>query len=158
VSTSRHVYEVPAVASAQAALRREVRARLAGQLYDDSGSTPQGIAIYSLSDPRELRELRYIGQTRVPRRRLLQHLNTARLWLPDERPWWVRCAQLRPLYEWIRELYRAHRCLPLMVVGAWVSEEQARVAEQAQIRACLAQRLPLLNVETERLQRQLQLL
>jgi hypothetical protein len=39
------------------------------------------------------------------RRRFLQHLNTARLWMPDAVPWWVVTPSLRPLYTWIRELH-----------------------------------------------------
>ena len=38
---------------------------------------------------RDVRQVRYVGQTRDPRRRFSQHLNVARLWLPDELPWWV---------------------------------------------------------------------
>lgn len=53
---------------------RLVRQRLGAQLYDDSGARAAGVAIYSLSDPRDLRAIRYVGQTAAPRRRLLQHL------------------------------------------------------------------------------------
>lgn len=51
-----------------------IRARLPGLLLDVSGMPPSGFAIYTLSDPRDLRHVRYVGQTRLPRRRLLQHL------------------------------------------------------------------------------------
>jgi len=123
-------------------------------LYDESGVCPQGIALYSLSDPRDIRSCRYIGQTRQPRRRLLQHVNTARLWLPDERPWWIKLPELRPLYEWIRELYRDDARLPVMVVYSWVATPvEARVAERERIYECLERGLPILNVERETLGR-----
>ena len=131
-----------------------IRQRLSAQLYDDSGVAPGGIAIYTLSDPRELREIRYVGQSAAPRRRLLQHLRLARLWLPDEVPWWVPSARLRPLYLWIREIYRDGGRLPVMVIGEWVEPAQARLAERAQICRCLARQLPLLNFEMELLGRQ----
>jgi hypothetical protein len=133
-----------------AQLARQIRLRLRAQLYDDSGDAPEGTAIYSLSDPRDIRQIRYIGQTAAPRRRFLQHLSTARLWLPEETPWWVKSPRLRPLYQWIRELYQDEGRLPVMVISAWVAATEARVAEQRQIRACLARHLPLLNVERER--------
>jgi len=120
--------------------------RLHLQLYDESGVAPAGTAIYSLADPREVRVSRYIGQTAHPPRRLLQHLRTARLWLPDETPWWVRAPRLRPLYHWIRELHREERRLPVMVVHAWVEEPEAHLAEREHIGRCLEQQLPLLNV------------
>lgn len=134
-----------------AILRRHVNA----QLYDESGVLPQGTAVYSLSDPRELRELRYIGQTGHPRRRFLQHLNTARLWLPDEIPWWVPSPKLRPLYQWIRALYQDQQRLPVMVIQHWNSTVvDARDAERSWIFDCLAKNLSLLNVEQEILGRQ----
>ena len=127
-------------------------------LYDDSGVVAQGTAIYSLSDPRDVREVRYIGQTNVPRRRFLQHLSTAKLWLPDETPWWVKSPKLRPLYRWIKELYRDEYRLPVMVVTAWVeTASDARLAERSRIYECLQKRLRLLNVETEILGRQIPL-
>jgi hypothetical protein len=128
-------------------------------LYDDSGAVPRGTAIYCLSDPRDVREVRYVGQTNVPRRRFLQHLNTAKLWLPDEMPWWVKSPRMRPLYGWIRELYRDGRRLPVMVVSAWVETvSDARVAERSRIYECLEKRLQLLNVESEILGRQIPLI
>jgi hypothetical protein len=118
------------------------------QLYDESGTTGPGYAIYSLSDPRSLREPRYIGQTADPKRRFLQHLNTARLWLPDELPWWIKSPKLRPLYQWIRALYQDDYRLPTMILCEWVgSSADARLAERARICACLARRLQLFNVE-----------
>lgn len=135
----------------QAQLTRYIRSRLSAQLYDDSGDSPEGIAIYSLSDPRDLRRIRYIGQSAAPRRRLLQHLSTARLWLPDQTPWWVTSPKLRPLYRWIRELYQEEERLPVMMICSWVETAAARLAEQERIRACLAKELPLLNIERARL-------
>ena len=128
--------------------------RLEVQLYDDSGVAPGEVAIYSLSDPRDLREIRYVGQTRAPLRRLQQHLSAARLWLPEQTPWWVRSPRLRPLYEWIRALYRDGERVPVMVICAWVEAVQARTAEREHICACLERQLPLLNAEGELPRRQ----
>ena len=142
----------------RAKLTRQFRKQLAGQLYDESGVTPDGVAIYSLSDPRDIREVRYIGQTTAPPRRLLQHVGTARLWLPDERPWWVKSPKLRPLYDWIRELYRDEERLPVMVVLAWTEVGHAKVLERSTIYDCLQRKLPVLNVERERLGQQITLI
>jgi hypothetical protein len=129
------------------------------ELYDDSRLAPAGIAIYSLSDPRELLLSRYIGQTSAPRRRFLQHLRTARLWLPDERPWWVPQPKLRPLYDWIRELHADGERLPTMVIHSWVATPRgARLAERSRIFDSLSNQLPLLNVESEILGGQLPLI
>jgi len=133
-------------APAAAHLERQLGRRLRQHLYDESGTNPEGIAIYSLADPREVRASRYVGQTAHPRCRLMQHVRTARLALPDETPWWVRRPQLRPLYSWIRELYCQHGRLPVMLVHAWVQPEDAHRAERERICAALEQRLPLLNV------------
>jgi hypothetical protein len=140
-------------------LTRLVRRQLGSHLHDDSGLSPAGTAIYWLADPRDIQHVRYVGQTSSPRRRYSQHLNTARLWLPDEKPWWVPSPRLRPLYEWIRELHRDDFRLPVMVISTWVeTTAQARLAERTRIVECLAQRLPLLNVEGETLGRQIPLL
>jgi hypothetical protein len=129
-------------------LLRQLRSHVAAQLYDESELLLPGVAIYTLSDPRSPREVRYVGQSRSPRRRFLQHLQEARLWLPDELPWWIESPALRPLYEWIRQLYCDGERLPTMIVGEWVSTESAaRLAERARIRACLKGDLPLLNVQ-----------
>ncbi len=148
----------PAFILSEAQLRQHVRRSLGALLVDESGELAQGVAIYSLSDPRDLRTVCYIGQSADPRRRLLQHINAARLWLPDERPWWVRSPRLRPLYSWIRAIFHDGGRLPALLVRAWVNADTARVAERAHICACLERQLPLLNYESERLQRQLQLL
>jgi hypothetical protein len=106
-------------------------------------------AIYTLSDPRDLRLVRYVGQTRSPRRRFMQHVNTARLWLPEQRPWWVKSPKMRPLYEWIRELYLDERRLPVMTVLAWTEARHARLEERNRICEYLGHQLPLLNRESE---------
>jgi hypothetical protein len=143
----------------KAQLARHIRGHVAGQLYDESGTTPQGTAIYSLSDPRDIRQVRYVGQTSAPQRRFLQHLNTARLWLPDETPWWVKSPQLRPLSQWIRELFRDEYRLPSMLISGWVAAlSDARLAERTRICECLENRLQLLNVESKIIGRQLLLI
>lgn len=140
-------------------LARRIRRHVEHELFDDSQGVPVGTAIYSLADPRELRVTRYVGQSAAPRRRFLQHLSTARLWVPDERPWWVRQPRLRPLYEWIRELHREHDRLPTMVIHSWADTTQAaRLAERTRIYDSLAKELPILNVEREILRAQMPLL
>jgi hypothetical protein len=131
-------------------LSRALRRHVLRELYDDSGVPPLGTAIYSLADPRDLRLTRYIGQSSAPRRRFLQHLHTARLWVPDEVPWWIEQPRLRPLYEWLRALHRQEQRLPTMIIHAWTETTRAaRDAERARIHAALALQLPLLNVEGE---------
>ena len=135
-----------------------VRRHVREQLYDESDVSAHGVAIYILSDPRSLRDVRYVGQTSSPARRFLQHLKTARLWLPDDVPWWVQSPKLRPLYNWIRELYADEYRLPVMVVSAWAdSVREARVIERALIVECLRECRRLLNVEVEILGRQIPL-
>jgi hypothetical protein len=130
-----------------AQLTRHVRASLRSHVFDETAADASGTAIYTLADPRDVRCSRYVGQTRAPRRRYLQHVSTARLWLPDETPWWIRNVAHRPLYEWIRSLHREERRLPVMVVDAWVgSAADALTAERESIQRCLRQGLPLLNV------------
>ena len=143
----------------KAELGRHFRSHVGARLYDDSGFAARGTAIYSLSDPRDIRQVRYVGQSSAPRRRFLQHLNTAMLWMPDETPWWVKSPKLKPLSAWVRQLYRDERRLPVMVITAWVeTASQARVAERARIYQCLERHLQLLNVETQILGRQIPLL
>lgn len=143
----------------KAAIGMRMRRHIRAELYDDSGDSARGIALYTLSDPRSIRDVRYVGQTQSPARRFAQHLNTARLWLPDAVPWWVKSPKLRPLYTWIRELYADDRRMPVMVVTAWTgSIEVARVLERARIMECLESRLQILNVEREILGRQGQLI
>jgi hypothetical protein len=91
-------------------------------------------------------------------RRFLQHLKTARLWLPDDVPWWLQSPKLRPLYNWLRELYTDEYRLPVMVVSAWAdSVREVRVAERTLIVECLRERRRLLNVEMETRGRQIPL-
>jgi hypothetical protein len=143
----------------EAQLAHRIRQHVGRELYDDSRLEPVGTAIYSLADPRDLRLTRYVGQSAAPRRRFLQHLRTARLWMPDEIPWWIPQPKLRPLYDWLRELHRDEERLPTMVIHTWVQTTQAaRLAERARIYELLAQRLPLLNVEREFLGGQMPLL
>jgi hypothetical protein len=133
----------------KAQLSRRFRASLGSHLVDASGGGGHGTAIYTLCDPRELRVVRYVGRTSSPRRRFFQHLNTARLWMPDEIPWWVASPRLRPLYGWIRDLYRDERRLPIMLVTDWIEDPAlAGSVERAFIERCLAERLPLLNHES----------
>jgi hypothetical protein len=140
-------------------LGQKVRSHVREQLYDESGVSPHGVAIYILSDPRSIRDVRYVGQTSFPARRFLQHVNTAKLWLPDDLPWWVKSPKLRPLYCWIRELYADEHRLPVMVISAYAdSVSKARVAERALIFECLRERGRLLNVEREILGRQIPLI
>jgi hypothetical protein len=155
--TIRHGMGISSTSAAQ--LKSRCRVHTRHQLYDDSAGEATGWAIYTLSDPRDLRDVRYVGQTAAPRRRFLQHLNHAQLWLPDERPWWIKQPKLRPLYSWIRELYADGNRLPVMVVSEWLaSVAEARTAERAQIFQCLARRHSLLNVESELLGEQISLL
>jgi hypothetical protein len=140
-------------------LRRRCRLHARAQLYDESGARPDGWAIYILSDPRDARDIRYVGQTQSPRRRFLQHLNHAQLWLPEKTPWWIKRPELRPLYTWIRELHSDGNRLPVMLVSAWAaSAAEARKAERALIFECLSRRRRLLNVESEILRDQIPLL
>jgi hypothetical protein len=144
-----------AAASARGELARLVRRRVPQLLCDLSGVEPASVAVYSLSDPRDLRAARYIGRTRTPRRRLLQHIGTARLWLPDALPWWVSSPRLRPLYVWLRHLYADGARLPVLAIHEWVTDEEAPCAERRHIFECLGQGLELLNFEAELLRRQL---
>lgn len=140
-------------------LGRYVRQRLPDLLLDESGAPAAGVAIYTLSDPRDLRCVRYVGQTRSPQRRLLQHIHTARLWLPDEVPWWFGAPKLRPLYEWIRALHRDEHRLPVMLVTAWsASVRAARLAERELILQHLGRQQELFNMERDILERQVPLL
>ena len=135
-------------------LVRLVRSRSASHIVDLSGTEHNDAAIYTLSDPREIRVVRYVGQTACPRRRFLQHLAAARLWLPDEIPWWIKRPEMRSLYQWIRELYLDERRLPLMVVTAWAQAADALAQERALICEHLRRESPLLNRESETFKRQ----
>ena len=133
-------------------LMRHVRARLTESIHDESDCEPREFAVYTLSDPRAIREVRYVGQTRAPAQRLSQHINTARLWQPDEMPWWFKSPALRPLYEWIRQLYGDECRLPLMIVVQWVPTlVEARASERTKIYELLRAERSLFNVECARL-------
>lgn len=118
-------------------------------IIDQTGVEPGEVAIYTLSDPRDVRLVRYVGQTRNPRSRLTQHLHAARLWLPDELPWWIRQEKLRPLYTWIRELHGEGGRLPVMFVVGWTTAQLARRDERRFVREFVAAGLPLLNHEAD---------
>lgn len=131
-------------------LKHHIRSRIANLVQDESGIEPAGIAIYTLADPRDARAVRYVGLSAAPMRRYLQHLHVARLWLPDEVPWWIKSPQLRPLYEWIRELHRDDYRLPVMVIAEWCeSLTAARSRERQHIYDYLIREFSLLNVEAE---------
>jgi hypothetical protein len=131
-------------------LAKYIRAHTRTNLYDESGLGPDKVAIYCLSDPRDIRDVRYIGQTCAPPSRFLQHVNAARLWLPDTLPWWVKSPKLRPLYSWIRTLYFDEQRLPVMVVTAWTASlREARSAERERIIECLQAGRDLFNIEKE---------
>jgi hypothetical protein len=125
-------------------------------IIDQTGVAPGEVAIYTLSDPRDVRLVRYVGQTRNPPSRLTQHLHAARLWLPDELPWWIRQEELRPLYTWIRELHGDGGRLPVMFVVGWTTAQLARRDERRFIRQFVADGLPLLNHEADAFSRRLQ--
>jgi hypothetical protein len=138
-----------------AALRRAARSHIEPR----DGAIAGGTAIYTLADPRDARSPRYVGQTRSPRRRYAQHVREARLWLPDRTPWWIRSPQLRPLYAWLRELYRDGGRLPFMWIEEWLEPSaDALAAERAAIMRRLAQGADLLNAEARSLGAQLPLL
>jgi hypothetical protein len=130
-------------------LSKSIRSRCAAHILEVSDSAPNEAAIYALADPRDIEQVRYIGQTRSPRARLLQHMAEARPSLPDESPWWVKSPHLRPLYTWIRELYAQEQRLPLMMLVAWTSAPEARQEEGTYIREYLRNQIPLLNWETD---------
>ena len=97
---------------------RLLRAAARSQIHGADGGAAGWTAVYTLADPRDLRCARYVGQTRDPRRRFIQHVHTARLWLPDDdTPWWVRSPKHRPLYTWIRALHGDGGRLPFMWVA-----------------------------------------
>ena len=132
-----------------------VRSHVHGGLDGPLGGT----AIYTLADPREVRCPRYVGQTRDPHARFAQHVQTARLSLPDAVPWWVRSPKHRPLYAWIRELNRDGGRLPFMLIEEWVEADvDPLVAERAAIMRWLARGAALLNAEALKLGAQLPLL
>jgi len=148
---------------------RAFRAHVHGVEHGPAGGT----AIYTLSDPRDVRCARYVGQTCDPLARYAQHVRMARLALLQgavadagmdapgtaETPWWIRSERQRPLYAWIQELNRDGGRLPFMWVEEWLEPGvDALVAERAAIMRWLAQGAALLNVEARQLGAQLPLL
>jgi hypothetical protein len=110
--------------------------------FDDSRAEPSGFAIYTLSDPRDVRLVRYVGQTANPSRRHAQHVAAARLWMPDAIPWWIKRPELRPLYVWIRALHRDEGRLPVMIVAASCPRAvDARALERETIVKYLAEQM-----------------
>ena len=144
--------DAPAASATQVHLRLRVRRELSYLLCDDSTDAPSGFALYTLADPRDVRCVRYVGQTCSPRRRYLQHVRTARLWVAADTPWWIRLPRLRALYVWMRELYRDDGRLPFMLVSGWLATAaEVRLRERQLIAELTLRGLPLLNIETERL-------
>jgi hypothetical protein len=138
---------------------RSAAAAARSHVHIDASGSRGGVAVYTLTDPRDVQSPRYVGQTRDPHARFAQHVQTARLWLPDEIPWWVRSPKHRPLYAWIRELHRDGGRLPFMWVEEWVEPDtDPLVAERASIMRWLARGAALLNVEALKLGAQLPLL
>jgi hypothetical protein len=127
---------------------RSLRRKLADLRVDISHARASGFAIYTLCDPRDMRLVRYVGQTASPGRRHAQHIAAARLWMPDDIPWWIRRPELRPLYTWIRALHADGGRLPAMLVAAWCPRPvDARALERETIIKYLAEGMPLLNRE-----------
>jgi hypothetical protein len=129
-------------------IARQVRNRCDAHIVDHSDTQAGEVAVYTLSDPRDLRLVRYVGQTTSPRKRYLQHVAAAKLWLPDELPWWIKSPRKRPLHEWIRGLYRDEFRLPMMAVVAWTQPQHALTEERRHILELLGYQLPLLNRES----------
>ncbi|MEO7386500.1 MAG: GIY-YIG nuclease family protein [Gammaproteobacteria bacterium] len=139
----------------------ELRRRLAPLLVDASPAGPpahsDGFAIYTLADPRQVVAPRYVGQSRRPSRRFIQHVMAAHSarqssLSPVEVPWWYAPLELQPLHHWIRDLSRDGGRLPCMMVHDWVATEaDARQAERRLIADCLQSGHSLFNVEARRL-------
>lgn len=128
----------------------QVRRRLPLMLMDDCSDVAGDFAVYTLSDPRDVRDVRYVGQTRAPPSRYRQHVNKACPWLPDDMPWWFKAPKDRPLHEWIRALHRDGGRLPVMIIVSRCTElRAARAAERALIFQCLEQGLPIFNFEAQ---------
>jgi hypothetical protein len=134
-------------AEAKALLARRLRHARLHNIVDQTSGPTGDVAIYALADPRDVQTPRYVGQTRNPAARFVQHVNAARLWLPDELPWWIKRPELLPLYTWIRELHADGGRLPVMFVVGWTSSLLARSDERRFIAAYLRDGLSLLNFE-----------
>lgn len=128
-----------------------LRRLLPGLVCDVSDGERAGVALYTLSDPRDVRAIRYVGQARAPLRRYGQHVRAACLELDVPAPWWLRQPRLGPLHEWIRALHADGGRLPFMLITQWtLSVAAARVLEQSLIRSHLADGSALLNFEALR--------
>ena len=139
--------------------RRSAAAAVHTHVHVDAAGPRDGTAVYTLADPRDVQSPRYVGQTCDPHARFAQHARTARLWVPDSPPWWVRSPKHRPLYAWIRELHRDGGRLPFMWVEEWVGPDaDPLVAERAAIMRWLARGAALLNAEVLKLGPQLPLI
>jgi hypothetical protein len=137
------------VAGGDIALR--LRRHLGMLICDTSDAEQVGVALYALSDPRDVRAVRYVGQSTAPARRYRQHVRTACLGHDRQGPWWVRQAHLGPLHEWIRILHADGGRLPFMLITHWVpSVDAARLLEQSLITAHRAAGCALLNCEALR--------
>jgi hypothetical protein len=121
-------------------VRQRLRQQRAQLVCDVATALPDGsagVALYLLSDPRTVRAVRYVGQSRAPVRRYTQHVHAA--CLPQtlqQAPWWLREPRLLPLYQWIRALYADGGRLPFMLiterapsVAAARGREQLLIAE-----------------------------
>lgn len=128
-----------------------LRRRLGVLVCDTSDAERSGVALYTLSDPRDVRAVRYVGQSSAPMRRYRQHVRAACLAQEGPGPWWFRQPHLGPLYEWIRALHADGGRLPFMLITNWVpSVEAARLLERSLIAAHRAAGCALLNCEALR--------
>jgi hypothetical protein len=132
----------------QERLRQRLRAALPQLMHDVSGCEPAGIALYALADPRDVRALRYIGQTGSPARRYRQHVRAACLGAGTDRPWWICEPHLLALHRWIHALHADGNRLPFMLVTHWTATiADARALERQLILEHIAAGHELLNRE-----------
>ncbi|MEO8125824.1 MAG: hypothetical protein ABI822_01970 [Bryobacteraceae bacterium] len=131
-----------------------LRSRWRSLVWDNAdGARGNGYAIYTLSDPRDVRAVRYVGQSSDPPRRYCQHVQAARVWLADRPgadggpvPWWLDRSPARDLSIWIRELYADGARLPVMMVQSWLGTlAQALRAERDALDHFVADGRALLN-------------
>lgn len=149
VSTRELTGDLGGVTRAEIALR--LRRQLPALICDDSDGERAGVALYTLSDPRDVRAVRYVGQSRAPLRRYRQHVRAACLALDARAPWWIRQPDLGPLHAWIRALHADGGRLPFMLITQWVpSVAAARLLEQSLITSHRMAGCPLLNCEALR--------
>jgi hypothetical protein len=131
----------------------EARRRRPHLIGDESGEGGGEVAIYTLSDPRDVRAAVYVGMTAAPARRYLQHVRLASGYRSavSEDLWWVRNPERLALHRWISELYERESLLPFMLVHAWVAAIEARRAERRQIGMFMQRGLNLFNSEALRI-------